>query len=107
MRESPRAEPEPAPSSLPMPEPPKKQVDLSQTLPQGQKLENVPLVWQYAKAKAPRERPAAVPASEVLKEAPQTEPEPLSEQHRDNPHGAPTRRMEDILTKRDPRGDKR
>lgn len=97
-----REEPRPSPDTK-IVEPPAAPapiaVDLSQTLPQGQKLENVPLIWQYAKKKPSS---PAVPATKVLQEAPTTEPEPPSD-----PHGAPTRRMEDIDTKRDPGGDKR
>lgn len=79
--------------------PPTAPVDLTQTLPQGAKLENVPKLWQYAKAKAPVPTPKPMPAVKEAK--PAEEPAPPSD-----PHGAPTRRMEDVETKRDPH-DKR
>ena len=79
-------------------EPQAPRADLGTTLPQGYKLPGVPADWPFGKKKK-----AAVPTAQSLKEAPSTTPEPDPvDPMEDDPHGAPTRRMEDIDTRRDP-----
>lgn len=78
-----------------------KPLVLDQTLNTGHKMPGAPANWPFPK-KQPPPAPAAVPKSETLKEAPSTEPDV-----EDDPHGAPTRRMEDIETRRDHDNKKR
>jgi hypothetical protein len=77
----------------PVAAPAAKPLQLDHTLASGQKLEGAPKDWPYAKKPAP-------PAPRI--EEKQAPAEPAPEEFEDNPHGAPTRRMDDIVTLRDP-----
>lgn len=89
------------------PEPEVARADLGTTLPQGYKLPGVPADWPFGKKKqASAPQPPKKAAAKTPEEAPSPEP-PAVDPMEDDPHGAPTRRMEDIDTKRDPGHGKR